>query len=880
MVRPSPAEAFPLNTGLLLQRKCACGTHTIGGGECEGCGKARLQRKASNRSDPPEVPSVVHDALRSPGQPLDAATRAFMEPRFGHDFSRVRIHTDAQANESARAVNALAYTVGSDIAFAGGAYAPRTQRGRHLLAHELTHVIRQGEGADTFQNKLSIGAADSDYEREADAVADAVTGAGVASFAPPLPGAHVLPGLLQRREDAPVAGTQAPEYAGPDWSAAGKLGIVRVEEADAKVSGANLRKGASTSAELIQHLDENTRVHILSENKATKWLYVMVTSMQYAGAVGYVASHLVWTGLPDPDAVLYYIAEPGLGLQKLVENHPQYKDYDIRTGDDARSIVMAVLAANEEDTRTSGGVRLNEEKLAEASNTGTWEGLKDKADEYRRVLRPILQSVELVKDKKIWLPGKTYIQALKGKGIIPTRAGWKNTAIAIAKGVGGFAAGLGEGFIMSIADVFIGIYEMIKSVVSLIRDLVSGEALKAAEEFYDALVEMIETKTVGEIFTMLKDALVQMVTSSVNDFTNKWNSNNTYNRWNFRGYVVGYILAEIVMIIFTAGTATVAKWLGKLGKLGAKILKVLAKVFDKVDDVLDKVPGRKGRKKHKGDSDQEQKDPKQKKDEEGEEKARELPQALILATSIAETHDARNDPTAVALLSLSGLKRRYKWIKGFSKKKTGPGKFKLIMHASTHVVDDDYTPQKDEEEDISQQVQEEFEDAQKKQTPTDKPEGTSKIVKAKTSMDKLIHDYGVAGGKSRAVKDGLSPNIPGKGKAWENPYEFDGPFGKGIDDIMFDNKGNPVIIEYKGGKAKLAEGQMSRSWICRKIAQLARRNDPMAAILADAIKKGKLSGRLYRTPVSHSGKAGDLLVVEEASLEDTWSRADYKGKCP
>src|SRR5712692_284709 len=127
----------------ILQRKCACGTHTVLGGGCIECQKQRLQRRAANQAEPTQVPPIVHEVLRSPGQPLDPATRAFMEPRFGHDFSQVRVHTDAQAGESARAVNARAYTVGHNIVFDAGQYAPETSAGRRLLAHELTHVLQQ-----------------------------------------------------------------------------------------------------------------------------------------------------------------------------------------------------------------------------------------------------------------------------------------------------------------------------------------------------------------------------------------------------------------------------------------------------------------------------------------------------------------------------------------------------------------------------------------------------------------------------------------------------------------------------------------------------------------------------------------------------------------
>jgi hypothetical protein len=90
-------------------------------------------------ASPPSVPEV----LRSPGQPLDPGTRAFMEPRFGYDFSRVRVHTGAAAEESARDVNAQAYTVGRDVVFGEGRFAPEARAGRRLIAHELTHVVQQ-----------------------------------------------------------------------------------------------------------------------------------------------------------------------------------------------------------------------------------------------------------------------------------------------------------------------------------------------------------------------------------------------------------------------------------------------------------------------------------------------------------------------------------------------------------------------------------------------------------------------------------------------------------------------------------------------------------------------------------------------------------------
>jgi len=109
-VKPTVVPALR-TTGGTMQRKCACGTHTLGD-RCDSCkGRAGLlQRKASGRTEYSEVPPIVHEVLRSSGRPLDATTRAFFEPRFGYDFSQVRVHTDARAAESARAVNSFAPT--------------------------------------------------------------------------------------------------------------------------------------------------------------------------------------------------------------------------------------------------------------------------------------------------------------------------------------------------------------------------------------------------------------------------------------------------------------------------------------------------------------------------------------------------------------------------------------------------------------------------------------------------------------------------------------------------------------------------------------------------------------------------------------------------
>jgi hypothetical protein len=136
---------------------------------------------------------MVQDVLRSAGRPLEAGIRAFLEPRFGQDFSRVRVHTDAQASESARSVNAHAYTVGQDLVFAQGRYSPGSSDGLRLLAHELTHVVQQqGSCGDVQRLAMDEGPA-SPAEQEADHTAQAI----LQGYAPLLL-RTAAPGTLQR----------------------------------------------------------------------------------------------------------------------------------------------------------------------------------------------------------------------------------------------------------------------------------------------------------------------------------------------------------------------------------------------------------------------------------------------------------------------------------------------------------------------------------------------------------------------------------------------------------------------------------------------------------------------------------------------------------
>lgn len=205
----------------MLQRKCACGGTPGPSGECEACRQKReaatLQRRASHAAVNPVAPPIVHEVLRSPGQPLDTTTRSYMEQRFGHDFSHVRVHAGSKAAESAQAVNALAYTVGRNVVFGADQYRPYAEHGRKLLAHELTHTLQQGAAHSSDVTPLRVGEAHSSFEQQATQTAQHVTGAARAPFSPSIGKARSLPLLnrlvLQRACDQPESFYQnSPRY--------------------------------------------------------------------------------------------------------------------------------------------------------------------------------------------------------------------------------------------------------------------------------------------------------------------------------------------------------------------------------------------------------------------------------------------------------------------------------------------------------------------------------------------------------------------------------------------------------------------------------------------------------------------------------------------
>jgi hypothetical protein len=135
----------------IAQKQCTCGGQIGAGGECPQCnaGNLPVQRKAISAGAPAAASTVLPDILRfGAGRSLDASSRGLMESHLGFGFGDVRVHTGEEAAESAKAINARAYTIGRDVVFGKGEYEPATSDGKRLLAHELTHVVQQNQAGE------------------------------------------------------------------------------------------------------------------------------------------------------------------------------------------------------------------------------------------------------------------------------------------------------------------------------------------------------------------------------------------------------------------------------------------------------------------------------------------------------------------------------------------------------------------------------------------------------------------------------------------------------------------------------------------------------------------------------------------------------------
>ena len=198
-----------------------------------------------------QEPSPVKDVVGSGGTPLDKDTRGFMESRLGADFSNVRVHTDATASESARAVQAHAYTVGSDVVFQSGKYQPESDSGKRMLAHELTHVVQQRSGpvdGTPAPGGIQVSHPSDRFEQAAESSADRVMSSSAS--APTATSLGPASASIQREgeDEEELQGSFVQREAEDEEELQGSF-VQREAEEDEEVQGAFVQREADAEEE-------------------------------------------------------------------------------------------------------------------------------------------------------------------------------------------------------------------------------------------------------------------------------------------------------------------------------------------------------------------------------------------------------------------------------------------------------------------------------------------------------------------------------------------------------------------------------------------------------------------------------------------------------
>ena len=496
------------------------------------------------------------------GNPLPASERAFFEPRFGRDLSGIRIHTGSRADTASRAINARAFSLGNDIAFASGQYRPGTHSGRTLMAHEITHAFQGGDGVNrVVRRKCDTAKALRYYAKKdmphqwspglVDRLYDLAGPEYIVAYSVSKASEKVdehfvqLVCAAQRRiglEGADVDGMigdqtikafdqwKANEAYNKLWMPVGETGIAYKEE------GAGFYDVPLPDTNHII-LRQNTTVDVLSKDEKNGWFKV-----RYGRKVGYVKIANMWLNLPDPESRVYK-AKSGDTALKIIQNF--YTGEFDEWGGDERYGVNALTLVNSLSVHNGRG---RSGIYKPRGDNSSWANAKITAGIY------------------IWLPGLEYLKSIRdvvlkiggGTGSI-SRDVWNFVYERGAEFLG-FLGGTFHGFLKSIWDAIAGIIEV---VWSSLKSLVTGSWKDDLKQIWEALSW---------------ENLKKMAAAEVAEWSAKLSSDSPWVRGHAAGYIVGYIISEAVQLFFSGGTLAVVKGGLLATKVGQKIAKGLTKV--------------------------------------------------------------------------------------------------------------------------------------------------------------------------------------------------------------------------------------------------------------------------------------------------------------
>ncbi len=429
--------------------------------------------------------------------------------------------------------------------------------------------------------------------------------------------------------------------------------------------GMNIRKSPIPSGEVLGQIPVGQKVFAKAENQSGGWAFVVAMD----GKAGWISMAYLRTDMPDPEAVLHHITEPN--LTTILERHYHEEGrYDIGTGNDFATLAVAVAAANQ----GTQSVYVDAEKIQQWLDDNPIRSYDYIADNLAKY-----SAIGIRSGTNMWLPGASYVKSLQESGEIATRPDWANRMVEGGKMTAGFVAGFYNGIYENITDTFVGLWEAAKSSMDFIGDLFSGDLFASIPEVAAEIKAYCKGKSAGDILNELMGILGDMASSAWDNFVGNWSHPDEYKRWHFRGNLVGQIVLEVVIAIFTLGGGTAAKWGTKLVSLSPKLANILTKVVAKARKLK---PQAKGVFKGASEAADELEDA-------TDGRAAQKAKAFAWAKGVTEFHDANGSGLAELKASLTPIERKYK-VRYKEEAKAEPGHYR-ILQLSPKVVDEDFS---------------------------------------------------------------------------------------------------------------------------------------------------------------------------------------------
>jgi hypothetical protein len=514
------------------------------------------------------------DASAGSGLPSDV--RSQMEGSLGANFSGVKINANSS---KATEMGALAFTQGEELHFAPGQFQPGSQQGQELIGHELAHVVQQREGRvkATGQEKGLAVNTDHSLESEADSMgAKAAAQLKAAESSSASVGSYTGgSGILQKAEDPTKPQLEA--YKGVMVNQPGKISAPASQYGTAKSTGVNVRSKPDGNLPAIGKLRFNDGVQVIASDKTGAFYFVVGAT----GVTGWINKAFVAMGMPDYLADIYHITESD--LTTILKNY--YVDggrWTLSTGNDYTTLATAVVVANQ------GRMGISVD-FAAADAYRSEHSIKGALDPWMADNKAIYAASKIMAGTNIWLPSAGYIKMLQKSGVIGSRPGWINTAVEVGQGLAGFTIGMQAGIYGDLWSMLTGLWDMGKMIIDTIKSVLDGSLFSSIGDIFASIKEMTPEKALA-----MAMEVINMGKGAVNDFLSSWNAADMYNKWFFRGKILGTIVTEIVLAIVTAGASLGEQLIAKLGKYFPRLAKIGAKVLkaaDKLDFKKSKKPG-------------------------------------------------------------------------------------------------------------------------------------------------------------------------------------------------------------------------------------------------------------------------------------------------